>query len=336
MSTVTPEPAVGAASRELANDLYRTMARIRAFEDRLHQLVADREIEGFVHLTVGQEAVDVGVVSLLEQDDSVFTSFRNHGQGLAKGMDMNAMMAEMFGRATGTNRGKGGSMHLSDHSRFMFGGNGLVGSAPPLALGPALSAKLRGGEQVAVCFFGEGGAQQGVVHESMNLAAVWKLPVIFVCANNRYAQSTSIKFNSPIEDLAQRAAAYDMPGQTLDGQDVLAVREAAEAAIARARAGEGPTFLEAKTFLYYGAWEGEHPLSKTYREADVEAYFRSRDPLDVLAARIAAESWASDDELARVRADAEREVDAAVAFARESPYPELAEIATDVYAPTAA
>lgn len=334
MTTVTDTPSV-AASREVALDLHRTMARIRAFEERCRTLVAEREIEGFVHLTVGQEGVDAGVVAALREDDAVFTSFRNHGQCIAKGMRMDAMMAEMFGRATGCNKGKGGSMHLADHSRWVFGGNGLVGSAPPLALGPALSARARGTEQVAVCFFGEGAAQQGVVHEAMNLASIWKLPVLFVCANNTYAQSTPISFNSAVGDIAARAAAYDMPGEIVDGQDALAVHGAASAAIARARAGEGPTLLEAKTFLYYGAWEGEHPLSMSYRDRALEEHYLSRDPITLLGARIVAEGWAGEETLAQTLREAEGEVDAAVEHARESAWPALEECATDVYAPAA-
>lgn len=331
MNTVTQETPIE-TSRELALELHRTMARVRAFEERLHRLVADREVEGFVHLTVGQEGVDVGVCSLLRADDAVFTSFRNHGQCIAKGMEMRPMMAEMFGRATGCNRGKGGSMHLADHDRWVFGGNGLVGSAPPLALGPALSARTLGEGRVAVCFFGEGAAQQGVVHESMNLASIWRLPVVFVCANNNYAQSTPLHFNSSVRDIAARAAAYDMPGEIVDGQDVLAVRSAAERAIERARAGEGPTLLEAKTFLYHGAWEGEHPLSMSYRDRELEAHFLARDPVGLLADRVVQEGWATRAEIERTLSAAEDEVTDAVDYARSSPWPEPAELASDVYA----
>jgi pyruvate dehydrogenase E1 component alpha subunit len=336
MSTTAESTALPASiSRDVARELHRTMVRIRSFEDRVHELKAREELEGFIHLVVGQEAVDAGVVAHLRPTDSLFTSFRNHGQAIAKGMDVDAMMAEMFGRATGTNRGKGGSMHISDHSLRMFGGNGIVGSSPPLALGPALTAKTLGTDEVAVAFFGEGAAQQGVTHEAMNFAATQSLPVIFVCSNNRYAQSTTVDYNSAIPDIAARAAAYAMPGEIVDGQDAIAMYEVAGAAVERARAGDGPTLIEAKTYLFYGAWEGEHPDSKTYRSPELDAHFLGRDPIELLAARLVAAGAATEEELAEDKRAAEAEVDAAVEFARESPWPAPEEVATDVYAPAA-
>lgn len=332
MSTVSEQNVAGSLDRELANDLYRTMVRIREFEDRIHVLKADDELEGFIHLTVGQEAVDAGVVAALQPDDSVFTSFRNHGQCIAKGVDTKSMMAEMFGRATGCNRGKGGSMHLADHSKSIFGGNGIVGSSPPLALGPALSAKTLGTSHVSVAFFGEGAAQQGVTHESMNFAATMRLPVVFLCANNRYAQSTPVDYNSAVLDIAARAEAYAMPGVIVDGQNVSEVYEAALAAVERARAGEGPTLIEAKTFLFYGAWEGEHPDSKTYRDPELEASFLARDPIDLHGRVLLERGWATEADLEAIRSEARAEIAAAEEFARSSPWPAPEETLTDVYA----
>jgi pyruvate dehydrogenase E1 component alpha subunit len=182
-------------SKSLGLQLYQTMTRIRTFEDKIRDLNTAGELEGYIHLAVGQEGVDAGVCANLGRTDALFTSFRNQGQCIARGLEIDAMMAEMFGRSTGTNRGKGGSMHLADHSRYMFGGNGIVGSSPPLALGPALTSKVRGTKEVSVSFFGEGAAQQGTTHEAMNPATIWKLPVIFVCTNNFYAQSTPVTYS---------------------------------------------------------------------------------------------------------------------------------------------
>lgn len=333
MTTISAHQHIGEVMDEsTALGLYRNMVRIRAFEDRVHTLKANDELEGFIHLTTGQEAVDAGVCALLQQQDAVFTSFRNHGQAIAKGLDINAMMAEMFGRATGCNRGRGGSMHISDHSLSFFGGNGIVGSSPPLALGPALTAKLRRTAHVSVCFFGDGAMQQGVVHESMNLAATWKLPVVFVCANNTYAQSTRLAYNSAVQDLASRAGAYAFPGVTVDGQDVVKVFKAAAEAVDRARAGDGPSLLEAVTDLFMGAWEGEHPDSKTYRDPDRDELFRSRDPIGLLGNQLVAASWATAEDLATVSDAAAKEVDDAVAFARASPWPTLDDNQMEVYA----
>jgi pyruvate dehydrogenase E1 component alpha subunit len=326
------EPAAGVKLTDaVAVHIYETMARIRAFEDRIHELKANDELEGFIHLMVGQEAVDAGVCANLRTEDSVFTTFRNHGQCIAKGMSIDAMMAEMFGRATGVCRGKGGSMHLADHSKRVFGGNGIVGSSPPLALGPALTAKTLGTDHVAVAFFGEGAAQQGTTHEALNLAAIWKLPVIFVCSNNMYAQATPITYASLVPDVAKRASAYGIPGITIDGQDAGLVYDVASEAVERARAGGGPTLIEAKTFLYYGAWEGEHPDSKVYRSEQLEQQFLSRDPLELHAATLLERGWASEDELTQIREAARSEVDEAVAYARESPWPDLNECSTDAY-----
>jgi pyruvate dehydrogenase E1 component alpha subunit len=318
-------------SKSLGLQLYQTMTRIRTFEDKIRDLNTAGELEGYIHLAVGQEGVDAGVCANLGRTDALFTSFRNHGQCIAKGLEIDAMMAEMFGRSTGTNRGKGGSMHLADHSRYMFGGNGIVGSSPPLALGPALTSKVRGTKEVSVSFFGEGAAQQGTTHEAMNLASIWKLPVIFVCTNNFYAQSTPVTYSSAVHDISARGEAYGMPGVMVDGQDVVQVYEVASEAVDRARSGQGPTLIEAKTFLFYGAWEGEHPDSKNYRSKELEAQFLARDPIQLLAQQLIGRGWAADSDLEAIRQAAVREIEAAVDFARGSAKPSPEDALKDVY-----
>jgi pyruvate dehydrogenase E1 component alpha subunit len=311
--------------------IYRLMVRMRVFEERVHVLNANGELEGFIHLMTGQEAVDASVGCLLRDDDAVFSSFRNHGQCIAKGMDLESMMAELFGREGGCCRGNGGSMHFADHSKRMFGGNGIVGSSPPLALGPALAARTLGTDDVSVAFFGEGAAQQGTTHEALNLAAVWDLPVIFVCANNMYAQATPITYASRVPDIAARASAYGMAGLTVDGQDAVAIYEAASTAIDRARRGKGPTLVEAKTFLYYGAWEGEHPDSKVYRSKQLEDEFRRRDPIELHREVLLGRDWASEPELQSIHEAATDEIDRAVEFARASRWPDPADLVSAVY-----
>jgi acetoin:2,6-dichlorophenolindophenol oxidoreductase subunit alpha len=333
MSTVTDQKSAGSLDKGQGLALYQTMVRIRAFEDAIHVLKANDELEGFIHLTVGQEAVDAGICAALRADDSVFTSFRNHGQCIAKGVDTKAMMAEMFGRSTGCCGGKGGSMHLADHAKYIFGGNGIVGSAPPLALGPALTAKTLGTSQVSVGFFGEGAAQQGVTHEAMNFAATLELPVVFVCTNNRYAQSTPVDYNSAVADIAARADGYAMPAVIVDGQSVLDVYEAARTAVEHARAGNGPSLIEAKTFLFYGAWEGEHPDSKTYRDPELEASFLARDPIVLFGNQLIESGWASREQIGALRSEAEAETSDAIEYARSSPWPAPEHTETDVYAP---
>jgi pyruvate dehydrogenase E1 component alpha subunit len=312
---------------------FETMVRIRAFEDKVHELKADDELDGFIHLVAGQEAIDAVVCGLLENDDSIFTTFRNHGQCIAKGMSTRAMMAEMFGRDSGCCRGKGGSMHLADHSKHMFGGNGIVGSSPPLALGPALAAKTLGTTQVSVAFFGEGAAQQGTTQEALNLAAIWDLPVIFVCSNNMYAQATPIDYASRVPNIAERAAAYGMPGVTVDGQNAAEVYETAHEAIARARSGGGPTLIEGKTWLYYGAWEGEHPDAKVYRSVELDNDYKRRDPIAIHSQLLLETGWATETEgrLEKVRAAAAAEIEDAVSYARASNWPDVAAGGQGVY-----
>src|SRR3954467_5464807 len=233
-------------------DAYRTMRTIRVFEDRLHVEFATGEIPGFVHLYAGEEAIAAGVMRHLADDDFIASTHRGHGHAIAKGCDVKAMMAEIYGRATGLCHGKGGSMHIADVDRGMLGANGIVGGGPPMICGVGLSAKVRGTRQVGVSFTGDGGANQGTFLESLNLAGVWDLPCVFVVENNGYAEATSSRFHQSDVDIARRADGFGLPGVVVDGHDFFAVHETAGEAIARARAGGGPTLLECKVNRYYG------------------------------------------------------------------------------------
>ena len=315
-------------SREQAVWIYERMRLIRSFEERVAKLFADGRIPGFVHLYAGEEAVAVGVCAHLDDRDYITSTHRGHGHCIAKGVPVNEMMAELFGRATGSCKGKGGSMHIADVSRGMLGANGIVGGGPPLAAGAALTARTLGTGAVAVCFFGDGAAEQGTTHEAMNLAAIWKLPVVFVCENNQFAESTPVGYHCAATSIADRAASYNIPGVLLDGYDVLAVREAAGEAVARARRGEGPSLLEAKTWRYFGHFEGDQV---TYRTAEQSAAYREHDPLVLFASQATGRGLLTRADLERIDGDAERRVDEAIAFADGSPLPAPEESLTDVY-----
>ncbi|MER3398513.1 MAG: pyruvate dehydrogenase (acetyl-transferring) E1 component subunit alpha [Chloroflexota bacterium] len=304
------------------------MRLIRTFEDKVAELFAQGLLPGFVHLYAGEEAIAVGVCAHLTDRDYITSTHRGHGHCIAKGVDINAMMAELFGKVTGACKGKGGSMHIADVSKGMLGANGIVGGGGPLACGPALTAKVTGSDSVTVCFFGDGAAEQGTMHEAMNLAAIWKLPVIFVCENNLYAESTPWFYHCAAKDIADRGVAYNMPGVLVDGTDVFAVYEAAGEAVARARRGEGPTLIEARAFRYYGHFQGD-PL--TYRTKEEEEEYRRRDPIDQFRRRVLERNLLTAAELDAIDGRAQEVVDAAVRFAQESPYPGPEELLTDVY-----
>src|ERR1051325_737900 len=295
-------------------DLYKTMLLIRRFEERCNSLFMAGKIPSTLHLCIGQEAVATGVCAALRTDDYITSTHRPHGHAIAKGVSPRSIMAELMAKSTGCCKGKGGSMHVGGMNVGMFPAIAIVGAGAPIAVGAALSAKMRGTDQVVTCFFGEGGANEGAVHEAMNMAAVWRLPVIFVCENNLYGASTPVGRVVAVEHIADRAAAYGMPGVIVDGNDVLAVREVTRQAVERARRGEGPTLIECKTYRLCG-----HSRSDAcgYRTRDEEAEWRERDPLTVLAKVIA-----DDAALERIETDVAAEIDAAVAFAEESPYPE--------------
>jgi pyruvate dehydrogenase E1 component alpha subunit len=304
------------------------MVLIRAFEEKLHQLIPQHRLPGFAHLSAGQEAVAVGVCAHLGDKDFVTSTHRGHGHCIAKGLDVGAMMAELYGKSTGSSRGKGGSFHIADLDRGMLGTNGIVGAGLPLACGPALVAKVKGTRQVAASFFGEGATNQGAFHEALNLAAVWKLPVLFVCENNLYSEATPVDYAIKIENLADRANAYGIPGVGVDGMDFFDVHEKALQAVERARAGEGPTLLEAKTYRYFGHYEGD---AMKYRAREEEENYRARDPIASFRKRVLAEKLLVPAECDAIDKKAAEAVEAAVKAAEAAPLPQPEECLNDVY-----
>jgi TPP-dependent pyruvate/acetoin dehydrogenase alpha subunit len=304
------------------------MCLIRAFEERVSSLYRAAEIPGFIHTSLGQEAVAVGVCAALRDDDWIATTHRGHGHCLAKGADLDAAMAELFGKATGLCKGKGGSMHIADPRKGILGANAIVGASLPLATGAALSSRLLGRGTVSVAFFGEGAVNQGAFHESVNLAAVWGLPVLFVCENNGYAEFTDSRTMSLRESVAALGPAYGVRATAIDGNDISAVLGAAQDAVDACRAGGGPWLLEAETYRWQGHYEGDPQRYKPAEEAEA---WRARDPLLIARAQIRAANLASEDELDTAMRDAEDRVARAEEYARLSPYPELEEILSDVY-----
>jgi TPP-dependent pyruvate/acetoin dehydrogenase alpha subunit len=309
--------------------MYRRLHLIRTFEERLKRLVDTGVPAGPVHLYVGEEAVAVGTCAALEPTDWIASTHRGHGHCIAKGVEVRRMMAELYGKATGTNRGKGGSMHITDVRVGMLGVNPIVGMGVTHAVGAALSAKVRRSGQVAVAFFGDGAANAGPVHEAMNLAAIWALPVVFVCENNGYADATPVEYAVAGPGIASRAAAYGIPGIRVDGQDVLAVWRAADAAVQQARTGGGPTLLECATYRYYGQHQGDDPLR--YRTAAEQDAAHGRDCLRRFRAQAEREAWLGAAELDIIEAQNLALLDEAVRFAETSPLPEAAELYTQVY-----
>jgi pyruvate dehydrogenase E1 component alpha subunit len=318
--------------RDEWQDWFRMMLLIRRFEERAGEAYSIGQIGGFCHLYIGQEAVAVGTISALRADDYVISAYREHGQALARGMTSRSIMAELFGKATGCSGGKGGSMHLFDASLGFMGGHGIVGGQIPLGAGFAWAAKYRKTDQVSLTYFGEAAANIGAFHEALNMAGLWKLPAIFVIENNGYGMGTSMRRAAAITDLADRAASYGMPGVVVDGQDVVAVREATDEAVARARAGEGPTLMDIRTYRFVGHSMSDAPHG-TYRTKDEVESFRKRDPLAVLDARMREAGDLDDERLAALEADVAAEVADAIQFAEESPDPDLSELWTDVLAP---
>ena len=314
---------------EVLRWLYQRMVLIRRFEERIDALRQAGRLQGSAHLYIGQESVAAAVCARLNRDDYVASTHRGHGHAIAKGVDVARMMAELFGRATGTNRGKGGSMHIADTSVGMLGATGIVGAGIPMALGAALSARTRGTRQVAVAFFGDGAMGQGLVYECLNMAAIWKLPMIFLCENNGYAESTPVEYALGTRDLAERARPFGAHASTVDGQDVFAVYAEMGEAVERARSGAGPSFIECKTYRYHGHFLGDDPLR--YRTAEEEAHYRARDCVEHFE-RVVREGGAlSETDLSRIDEEARTSIDAAVEFAEQSPPPALSELTTQVY-----
>jgi pyruvate dehydrogenase E1 component alpha subunit len=310
--------------------MYHTMLRIRRFEARVGELFREARLRGSVHLYIGEEACATGICAALRQDDYITSTHRGHGHCIAKGGTLKEMMAELMGKTTGYCKGKGGSMHIADLHLGILGANGIVGAGIPIATGAALSARNRGTDQVAVSFFGDGASNQGSFHEGINLASIFKLPAIYVCENNQYAQTTAATHDLNINDVADRAKAYGIPGVVVDGQDVLKVYDVARAAVARARAGEGPTLIEAKTYRFEGHFLGD---PQTYRSRDEVAQWReTRDPIPPFRQYIVEHQVISDAEAQRIDDDVEAEVEEAVRFGESSPEPAPELLFADVYA----
>lgn len=318
------------SKREQLLALHAQMVLIRAFEEQLFQLRQSATIQGSAHLSVGQEAVAVGVCSQLAPDDYITLTHRGHGYAIAKGVDVRRMMAELYGRVNGTNRGKGGSMHLADVSVGVLGANGIVGAGIPLALGAALSARNRGSGQIAVATFGDGAMGQGTIYECLNMAAIWQLPIVFACENNGYAESTPVEYAISVPELAERVRGFAVPSVKVDGQDVLAVVQATAEAADRARSGRGPTFLEFSTYRYYGHFFGDDPLR--YRTREEEERYRARDCIQRFAERLMATGTCTAEEIQAIERSAAEQIANAVRFAEASPRPPESDVLTDVYA----
>jgi pyruvate dehydrogenase E1 component alpha subunit len=308
---------------DLADDerveLLETMQRIRAFESRVEELFADRELPGFVHLYIGEEAVATGVCGALEDSDYITSTHRGHGHCIAKGHELDRMMAELFGRETGYCGGKGGSMHIASPELNNLGANGIVGAGVPIGVGAALSSHLRDSGQVAVSFFGDGALAQGAFHEAMNLAAVWDLPFVAVVENNHYGEMSGLEEQQAVTDLTRRAGSYGVPAVDVDGMDVEDVYAATTAAAEAARAGEGPTLLVCETYRFRGHHEGD---SEAYRDDEEVRRWRERDPLSTYPERLRSAGALTEDDWEAIQEEVAAEVDAAVEFARESDYPE--------------
>ena len=316
-------------SREDLLEAYRRMKTIREFEERVHVEFAKGGIPGFVHLYAGEEASATGICLHLTEEDKIASTHRGHGHCIAKGVEVTGMMAEIFGKRTGTCRGKGGSMHIADLDTGMLGANGIVGGGSPLVCGAALAAKFQGKGAVAVSFFGDGASNQGTTLESMNLATVWKLPAIFVAENNGYAEATAAKFSVSCEDISTRAAGFGMPGVTVDGHDFFAVYEAMGKAVARARAGEGPTLIEVKLDRFFGHFEGDN---QNYRApGEVQQIREVKDCLKRFIKRATGEFNIAQDEIAAIDTEIAKLIDESVERARSAPEPEPADLLTDVY-----
>ena len=312
-------------------DLYRRMLRIRLFEEQVNDLYTSAKMPGLAHLYIGEEAVAVGVCAALRDDDYITSTHRGHGHCLAKGASADRMFAELLGREPGYCRGKGGSMHIAEQEKGNLGANAIVGGSVGIATGAALSAKKRGSDQVAVCFFGEGALGQGVVYECMNMAALWKLPVIYVCENNLYNEYTHY-LETTAGDIALRAPAFGIPYEEADGQDVLGVFEVTRKAVERARAGDGPSFLLFRTYRQHGHHVGDVNRAY-YRPKDEERKWADeRDPLKVLAERLVSEKVAPAAALDRIEEEVRTEVQQGVKFALAAPYPAAEEVTTDVFA----
>jgi pyruvate dehydrogenase E1 component alpha subunit len=316
--------------KEKSIELYRTMLTIRRFEERAASDFAEMSIPGLVHSYIGEEACATGVCAALRIDDRIVSTHRGHGHCIAKGADLNRMEAELYGRTTGFCKGKGGSMHIADFSVGMLGANGIVGGGFGIASGAALAAKLEGSDRVAVVFFGDGASQEGTFHENMNLASVWHLPLIFACENNQWGSTVPVELGVAVKDVAQRAAGYNMPARIVDGNDVIAIYEAAKEAVARARSGGGPSFIEMKTYRWRTHTEALWPLGDPRPKEEVDSW-KKRDPIPALGKIMLDARLATNEELKTIDKEVRARIRNAINFALESPHPAPEDALTGVY-----
>jgi len=315
--------------RETLLTIFRQMLLIRRFEEKCAESYSLGKIGGFCHLYIGQEAVGVGAISALRPDDYVLTSYREHGQAIAKGISPDAVMAELYGKATGCSHGKGGSMHLFDAKLNFLGGHAIVGGQIPLATGVAFASKYKETDQVTVCFFGEAAVNQGAFHESLNMAQLWKLPCIYICENNKYGMGTSLERAMSLQNISEKACAYELESEYVDGMDVLAMRHATQRAVKRAREQSAPTLIEARTYRFMG-----HSMSdpgKYRTRAEIEKY-QERDPIKLFTATLIENDILTDKGIEELEAEIKEEVEQAARFAEDSPEPEPEELYTNVYA----
>ena len=325
-----PRPATAAIDSDVARKLLGDMLLIRRFEEKAAEAYALGKIGGFLHLYIGEEAVAVGATSAMRPDDYAVAAYREHGHCLAKGADPRRAMAELFGRIDGLSKGKGGSMHLFDKGVNFLGGHAIVGSHLPLAAGVGFAIKYRGGDQLIACYFGDGAVPEGEFHESMNLAALWKLPVVFICENNRYAMGTSLERALAETEIWKFGRAYNMACEAVDGMDVLAVREVMARAVARARTEHAPTLIEARTYRFRGH-SMRDPAGAVYRTKDEVEKEKLRDPIVLFRERALQAGWLVKDDVQKIEKDVNDLVDEAVAFAEASPEPPLSELLTDIF-----
>lgn len=320
-----------AVKREHCLQLLREMLRIRRFEEKCAELYTLNKIHGFLHLYVGEEAIAVGVIPLLRPEDAIVSTYREHGHALARGIPADQVMAEMFGKATGCSRGRGGSMHLFDAERRFYGGHAIVSAGMPFAVGLALAEKLQSRQSVTVCFFGDGAVAEGEFHESLNLAALWKLPVLFICENNLYAMGTALPRHQSQTDIRRKAESYAIEAEQVDGMDVLAVQSAARRAIDAVRSRGTPYFLEALTYRFraHSMYDAE-----LYRDKREVAEWKQRDPITSLTTRLRRDAMLDDADLQLIETSVETEVDGAVAYAEASPWEHVEDLLRDVLTPT--
>ncbi|MCL0054544.1 MAG: hypothetical protein BZY82_11630 [SAR202 cluster bacterium Io17-Chloro-G3] len=319
--------------KELYMLMLKRMMLIRRFDETVKDLVQSAELVGMAHCYIGEEAVAVGACTALRDEDYITGNHRSHGHPISKGGDVRRAMAELLGKATGYCKGKGGSMHLADFEIGILGESGIVASALPVAVGAALGSKMQNNDRVVISFFGDGASNQGACHEAMNMASIWKLPVIFLCENNQYAVTTSFRDTVAVENVSDRAVAYNMPGVLVDGQDVMAMHEATVVAIQRARAGEGPSLIEAQTYRYEDHSEGlNRILREPYRTDEEVEQWKERDPISLHSTWLKEQGVATEEEIDSVWSEVSQAIDDALEFARNSPYPDADDLFTDMYA----